>query len=107
MDIYKKLEKNGIYITHNDIERICKKYNLAELSIFGSSIRDDFNEDSDVDLLISFINIWENHPFDLLYIEEEFKVLLNKNIDVVCKDGLKNPIRKKNILSNREILYAI
>ena len=27
---------------------------ITELSVFGSAIRDDFNDDSDVDILVSF-----------------------------------------------------
>jgi predicted nucleotidyltransferase len=39
-------------------------------------------------------------------LEKEFSELLNREVDVVEKEALKNPIRKNKILSTREIIYA-
>ncbi|MDR1447088.1 MAG: hypothetical protein LBI90_09365 [Treponema sp.] len=41
MNVMEKLYKNGISLNCDDIVNICKKYYITELSIFGSSIRDD------------------------------------------------------------------
>ena len=106
MSIYERLEKNGVQLRYEDVVKICEKYHLSELSIFGSVIRDDFNVDSDVDILISYENVWNNDPFDDLHIAWEFKDLLNRDIDIVDKDGLKNPIRREEILSTCEVIYA-
>lgn len=54
METMEKLRKNGIFLNYDDIIAICKKYYINELSIFGSSIRDDFNQNSDIDILVSF-----------------------------------------------------
>ena len=54
MDTIEKLQKNGITLSYGDIVRLCKKYYINELSIFGSSIRDDFTDNSDIDILVSF-----------------------------------------------------
>ena len=107
MTTLEKLQKNGIYLTYEDIVSICNKYCLSELSIFGSSIRDDFSEDSDVDILIAYEDIWQNDPFDFIDIKEEFEGLIGRNVDIVDRDALRNPIRKASILSTREIIYAI
>jgi predicted nucleotidyltransferase len=101
-----KLAKNGILLNYEDVVPICIKYNLSELSVFGSSIRDDFTENSDVDFLVAYRDIWNNDPWDFIYIKEDFVKLLNRNVDVVDRDAIKNPIRKKNILSSREIIYV-
>ena len=87
--------------------KICKKYSIDELSIFGSSIRGDFNEDSDVDILVSFTSNSKITLFDIIELESEFKNLLGREVDVVEKESLKNPIRKNKILSSRKIIYAI
>ena len=34
------------------IAAFCRKWKVRELSIFGSSLRDDFRPDSDVDILV-------------------------------------------------------
>ena len=77
-----------------------------ELSIFGSSIRDDFTPKSDVDILVSFDRNFEIDLFDIMDLEKEFAKMLNREVDVVEKESLKNPIRKDKILSTREIIYA-
>jgi predicted nucleotidyltransferase len=39
-------------------------------------------------------------------LEKEFSGLVNREVDVVEKESLKNPIRKNKILSTREVIYA-
>jgi predicted nucleotidyltransferase len=105
METIEKLQRNGIFLNYDDITTICKKYCIKELSIFGSSIRDDFNKDSDIDILVSFNNS-NIDLFDIMDLENEFSKLLNREVDIVEKESLKNPIRKNKILSTREIIYA-
>ena len=106
MKTIEKLQKNGVFLNYNDVIRLCKKYYIIELSIFGSSIRDDFSQDSDVDILVSFEPNSKISLFDIMELEEEFSQLLNREVDLVEKESLKNPIRKDKILSTREIIYA-
>jgi predicted nucleotidyltransferase len=106
MDTMEKLRRNGIFLNYDDIENICKKYYINELSIFGSSIRNDFNEDSDIDILVSFSKNSNIDLFDIMNLEKEFSQLLKREVDIVEKEALKNPIRKTRILSTREIIYA-
>ena len=108
MDTLKKLEKNGIFLKYADIVKICEKYNISELSIFGSSIRDDFTDKSDVDLLILYESYLPESGISLfteMEMENEFSELIKREVDIVDKEGLKNPIRKRHILSSCEIVY--
>jgi predicted nucleotidyltransferase len=106
MNTMEKLQKNGIFLNYDTVVVICKKYYIQELSIFGSSLRDDFNENSDIDILVSFDKDSHITLFDIIELEKEFSQLLNKEVDIVEKEGLKNPIRRNRILSTREIIYA-
>ena len=106
METIEKLQKNGIFLDYNDTIKLCKKYYIVELSIFGSSIRDDFTQNSDVDILVSFEQNSKITIFDIIELENEFSKLVNRKVDVVEKEALKNPIRKAKILSTREIIYA-
>jgi len=38
---------------------------------------------------------------------DELKVIFGRDIDLVSSKGLRNPFRLREILSNREIIYAI
>ena len=106
METIEKLHKNGVYLDYKDIIRLCKKYCINELSIFGSAIRDDFSQDSDVDILVSFDQNSKITLFDIIELENELSELLNREVDVVEKEALKNPIRKNQILSTREVIYV-
>jgi predicted nucleotidyltransferase len=106
MTAMEKLIKNGISLDYDDIVRICRRYYITELSIFGSSIREDFNENSDIDILVSFAKNSSINLFDIMNIEHEFTGLLKRKVDIIEKESLKNPIRKNTILSTREIIYA-
>ena len=106
METIEKLNKNGIFFNYNDIVLLCKKYSINELSIFGSSVRGDFTENSDVDILVSFNKDSKITLFDIMDLENEFSQLLKREVDIVEKESLKNPIRKSRILSTREIIYA-
>ena len=108
MNVLDKLARNGITLTYEDIVRLCVKYHITKMSIFGSVLRDDFSNRSDVDILVSYENYKENNnPFDFLYIEDDFEQLLNREVDVVDIDELTNPIRRKKILSTCEVVYAV
>jgi len=106
METLDKLRKNGIFLNYNDIVYLCEKYRIDELSIFGSSIQDNFTQDSDVDILVSFNKNSEISLFDIMDLENDFSQLLKREVDIVEKESLKNPIRKNKILSTREIIYA-
>jgi predicted nucleotidyltransferase len=106
METLEKLYKNGIFLEYIDIISLCKKYGIKELSIFGSSIREDFTQNSDVDILVSFENSSNVSLFDVMDLENDFSQLINRKVDVVEKESLKNPIRRDKILSTMEVIYA-
>ena len=82
------------------------KYNIVELSLFGSILRDDFSEDSDIDILVEFSPDTQYSFFDILHIKEDFQKQLGRTIDLVEKEGIKNPYRRKEILSTNKVIYA-
>ena len=59
-----------------------------------------------MDFLVSFESNAGITLFDIIELENELSLLLNREVDVVEKESLKNPIRKNKILATREILYA-
>jgi len=106
MSAFEKLRKNGINISEKDIKIIAAKYSIKEISVFGSSIRDDFDTDSDIDLLIEFYNSETISLYDIIDIQEYFEKITQRPVDIVEPEGLRNPYRRENILKTKEILYA-
>ncbi len=62
--------------------------------------------ESDVDLLIEFSAEARWSLFDWVEMIEDLKGIFGRKVDLVSKQGLRNPYRRQAILSEREILYA-
>jgi len=69
-------------------------------------LRDDFGPGSDVDVLVSFAPDAGWNLFDLVEMQEELKAIFGREVDLVERDGLRNPFRRRSILSNMEIVYG-
>ena len=95
-----------IEISEEIIKSLSVKYHIKELSFFGSVLREDFNENSDIDILIEFIDKSEYSLFDLFLIKEDFEANLGKTVDLIEKDSLRNPYRRENIIRNSRVVYA-
>lgn len=48
-----------IPLPYERIAEFCQKNSIRKLSLFGSILRDDFHENSDVDMLVEFKPYWE------------------------------------------------
>lgn len=94
-------------IDHNKIEVFCKKWKIQELAVFGSFLREDFNDKSDVDVLIAFVpNI--NWGFEIAELREELSQIFNRNIDILSKRSLemsKNKFKRDYILNSYKVIY--
>jgi uncharacterized protein len=84
-------------------ERLKKKYHLTRIGVFGSVVRNDFSDDSDIDIIVEFE---ENTP-DLysikLNIKKEIAEHFERPVDV-CREKYIKPIFKDKILS--EAVYV-
>jgi len=64
------------------ISSLAKRYRIKELSFFGSVLREDFQKDSDIDILVQFEDEVDYSIFDLFEIKEEFQKALGREIDL-------------------------
>ena len=97
---------HGIDVSENKIAELCRKWKVAELSLFGSILRDDFGPNSDVDVLVVFQPDAPWSLWDLMDMKEKLEVLFGRPVDLVEKEALRNPWRKRQILSTYEVVYA-
>ena len=95
-----------IDVYRKQIIDFCQKWKVKEFAIFGSFLREDLNENSDVDVLVSFFEEAHHSLFDLVEMQEELKTIFGREVDLVEKEGLQNPFRREAILKNREVVYA-
>ena len=87
------------------IAEICRRYQIRELSLFGSQVRGDFSEKSDFDFLVEFQPGAKIGFITLGKIQDELERIVHTQVDLVPKEGLK-PLIKKPVLSEAEIVYA-
>jgi len=99
---------NNIDLSEERLKEICLKYQVKELSIFGSALRDDFNSGSDIDLLVTFYDNTGYSLFEIVRIKEEFEQFLNRPVDLVNRKAIgksKNRYRKRAILESAKVIY--
>lgn len=106
MDAVQRLQDNGIKVDAEQLTAIAQAYSVAEISIFGSSVRDDITDDSDIDLLVTFTPESTISLFDLIDLEQQLAQLFGRPVDIVEPASLKNPVRRHEILSTKQPLYA-
>lgn len=91
------------------IENFCREWNVIELSLFGSVLRGDFNDASDVDIMVSFK---ENAGWSLLdhvTMRDELIRMIGRDVDLVTRKGVersRNVLRRTEILKTAKVLYA-
>jgi uncharacterized protein len=95
-----------IAVPREKIEGFCSRWRVAELSLFGSALREDFRPDSDVDILVSFEEDAHWDLFDWVAMIEELKGIFGRKVDLVEKTSMRNPFRRHFILNNQKVIYA-
>ena len=105
--------KSNLYTMKMNLEKILmelrklfdylqKEYNVDNIELFGSYVRDEQKKKSDVDLLVTF----KRTPSLLKFIQLEnfLSDKLGLKVDLVMKDSLKTAI-KQNILKETIPIY--
>ena len=97
-------------LIENNIQKIfalCKKYKVSKLFVFGSILTDRFNDDSDVDFVVSSnkveVNDYFDNYFDFKYSLEE---LFGRKVDLLEEQTIKNPYLKKNVDATKALIYG-
>ena len=91
------------------IEDFCRRWNIKELALFGSVLRDDFRPDSDVDFLVTFEEDTHWSLFDMFDIQDDLKEIMGREVDLVERRAVErseNYIRRRHILQSLEPVYV-
>lgn len=89
------------------LKKLCIKFHVAELYVFGSIAKGDYNEKSDIDLLVRFSGVNSLEYFDnYMDLKTVLELLFSRKVDLVEIQTVKNPILKKSIDRDKIILYG-
>jgi uncharacterized protein len=105
--IYQRLN-----ITSKQLVDFCEKWQIAELALFGSVLRDDFRIDgedpSDIDVLYTH-EPEARYGFEIFDMKEELENLFHRKVDFISKKAIQNSrnwLRRKTILESSQVIYA-
>ena len=104
-----EIVRNRLGVEPERIAEFCRKWQIKELSLFGSALGDDFRPDSDVDLLVTFQDPHRSFgPWggELQQMQSELEAMFGRKVDFVEKRLVKNPFRRHHILTTRRVIYA-
>lgn len=65
---------------------LTEKFNVSSIGLFGSIVRDDFTESSDIDIIVEF-----SKPIgiEFMTLAELIEEKLKRTVDLVSKNGVK------------------
>lgn len=91
-----------------EILKVCKEFHVEKLYTIGSVNTDRFNEESDVDLIVSFnmedisIEEYADNYFGMQFKLEE---ILKREVDLITERSIKNPYFLQEVLKTRILLF--
>jgi len=97
----KTLEKKGI---KEKIVSICEKNDVIFLALFGSFVRDEQNNKSDIDMIVKFNKSEKKSLLDLIRAENEFKKIFKRKVDLLTPESI-SPYLRDNILKSMRVIY--
>jgi uncharacterized protein len=81
--------KTAIALPIDQITKLCEHWQIIELSLFGSILRDDFHADSDIDILVAFAPTADWGLLDPAQMQEELEALLSRQVDLISKRAIE------------------
>jgi len=90
-----------------NVQRLCSKYKVKTLSVFGSVLRADFNRNSDIDFIVDI-----EDPDPLSYSDKYFELkfaleqLLGRTVDLLEDKAIKNPVLRQQIDKTKVLVYG-
>jgi len=110
MSAIKKTAELKIDLPFEAIARLCREYDVQELAVFGSALRNDFRAESDLDFLVVVKNDdygpWASKLTEL---EQSLTQLLGRKADLVSRRAVEqseNYIRRRHILESARTIYV-
>ena len=89
------------------IRELCRKHQVARLDVFGSAVSQKFGPESDFDFLVFFHRDEETNAFHQYFdLKEGLEELLQRPVDLVCGNSIRNTVFKKQVEASKVSLYA-
>jgi predicted nucleotidyltransferase len=103
------MQQNISEIPIEHIQSFCQRHQVTEFALFGSILRDDFQDDSDIDVLISFAENTKRGLTETLQMRDELEAIFNRKVDLIVRSAIErseNWLRRRNILESAKTIYV-
>jgi predicted nucleotidyltransferase len=91
-----------------EITQFCQHWQIIELALFGSILKEEFRDDSDIDLLLDFSPEAQQGLLTLAKIKHQLEAYSGRQIDIALKQSIENSenwIRRNEILKTAQVIY--
>lgn len=95
----------NIPVPADAVADFCRRHRVREIALFGSVLRSDFTERSDVDVLIEAAPDHRHEIREILAMQDELERMFGRRVDLVYKHLLGDYIRE-DVLRRRRVLYV-
>jgi predicted nucleotidyltransferase len=99
------LQFGDAQVDDTKLAELCRRYDVSELSLFGSAARGEMHPGSDIDVMVEFDPAARIGLIKFESLSEDFAALLGRKVDLVTKRGLKPWIRP-HVLKEARVIYA-
>ena len=82
--------------------QIKQEFYVRQLGLFGSYVRDEQTEDSDIDILVDFEKGHKDF-FNYMKLKDYLEQVLGREVDLVMKDAVKPRLRE---IISKEVSYV-
>ena len=96
-------------IPNAQLAAFCQRWQIEELSLFGSILDDQFNDESDVDVLVTFAPDVAYSFRHFIAMQDELEEIFGRRVDLVERSAVErseNYIRRRSILESKRQVYA-
>ncbi len=95
--------------TEKELREFCSRWKIRELSFFGSALSDDFDTESDIDVMVDFDRNADWGLLDHVQMQQELEEILGRKVDLITKRALNyssNRILQEEISSTAEVVFG-
>ena len=89
------IPKQKITFPSNWLASFCRRNQIRRLTLFGSVLRDDFHDGSDVDVLVEYESGAGIGYFDMMRMQQELSDKLGKRVDLRTPAELSKHFRQR------------
>lgn len=93
-------------VTAGQLASFSERWGISEFSIFGSVLTEEFCDESDFDILVTFDPSTNWDLYHLIDMRDELQHMFGRPVDLVEKKTIRNPFRRNHILTHHQVIYA-